>query len=114
MQISAHQGRKASREENAKPKSPQARWAAAKLMMLPRSQVATPLTPHCPMAARPAIARTLTLAVPPCRQARAEARRQAQERKNSLPDTMSGLRTGSLSDINRAPPPCIPRMPHAH
>ena len=114
MQISAHQGRKASREENAKPKSPQARWAAAKLMMLPRSQVATPLTPHCPMAARLAIARTLTLAVPPCRQARAEARRQAQERKNSLPDTMSGLRTASLSDISRAPPPCIPRMPHAH
>ena len=39
MQISAHQGRKVPREESTKPKSPQARWAAAKLMMLPRSQV---------------------------------------------------------------------------
>ena len=38
MQISTRQG-KGPKEEITKPKSPKARWAAAKLMMLPRFQV---------------------------------------------------------------------------
>ena len=116
MRISTRQG-KGPKEEITKPKSPKARWAAAKLMMLPRFQVVSSsaldvpslygprphlhLTPCPPPSASP----SCTL---PTLQATREARREAQETekrlKSSLPDIM---RKGSFSD-SRAPPPVLP------